>query len=144
MTARSVTPSPVPGFERRRFGLFVVLGGCAAAANWLSRFPLQRFMPFSAAVVIAYLVGMAIAFFLFARFVFPSSQRRLADQVKFFVLVNIVGIAQVWVVSISLVDWIFPGIGLSASLAEPIAHGVAIGVPTISSYFGHKMLTFKT
>jgi len=129
--------------EARRFARFVALGGCAAAANWLSRFPLEGFMSFSAAVVVAYMVGMAIAFVLFNRYVFPASPRPLAQQIKFFVLVNVAGIFQVWVVSLALADRLFPAIGFTGPLAEPLAHGVAIGVPTLSSYFGHKFLTFR-
>ena len=129
--------------EARRFALFVALGGCAAAANWLSRFPLEHFMSFSAAVMVAYMVGMVIAFTLFNRYVFPASPRPLAEQIKFFVLVNIAGVIQVWVVSMALVYHVLPAIGFEGPLAEPIAHGVAIGVPTISSYFGHKFLTFR-
>lgn len=129
--------------EARRFALFVALGGCAAAANWLSRFPLEHFMSFSAAVVVAYMIGMVIAFTLFNRYVFPASPRPLAEQIKFFVLVNIAGIIQVWVVSMALVYHVFPAIGFIGTLAKPIAHGAAIGVPTVSSYFGHKFLTFR-
>lgn len=129
--------------EARGFARFVALGGCAAAANWLSRFPLEHFMPFSVAVVLAYIVGMVIAFTLFNRYVFPASSRPLADQIKFFVLVNIAGVIQVWGVSMVLVYHVFPAIGFIGPLSEPIAHGVAIGIPTISSYFGHKFLTFK-
>ena len=66
--------------EARRFMLFVALGGCAAAANWLSRFPLEYFMSFSAAVVVAYMVGMVIAFTLFNRYVFPASPRPLPSR----------------------------------------------------------------
>ena len=97
--------------EARRFALFVALGGCAAAANWLSRFPLEHFMSFSAAVVVAYMVGMVIAFTLFNRYVFPASPRPLAEQIKFFVLVNIAGIIQVWIVSMALVYHAFPAMG---------------------------------
>jgi hypothetical protein len=38
---------------------------------------------------------------------------------------------------------VFPTIGFMGALAEPLACGVAIAVPTISSYFGHKFLTFR-
>jgi len=100
-------------------------------------------MPFSAAVVVAYIVGMAIAFALFARFVFPASPRPIADQVKFFVIVNVAGIAQVWVVSMALVYWAFPTIGFIGPFAQPLGHAIAIGVPTFSSYLGHKFLTFR-
>ena len=129
--------------EARQFALFVALGAVAAAANWLARFPLEHFMSFSAAVIVAYMVGMVIAFTLFSRYVFPASPRPLHEQIKYFVLVNIAGIIQVWVVSMTLLYYVFPAIGFSGVLAEPIAHGLAIGVPTISSYFGHKFLTFR-
>lgn len=132
------------GAETRRFILFVALGGCAAAINWLSRFPLGTVLPFSAAVIAAYMVGMAVAFTLFSRYVFPASPRPFAEQVKFFVLVNLAGVLQVWLVSLGLAYHVFPWIGFSGALAEPVAHGIAIGVPTISSYFGHRFLTFRS
>jgi putative flippase GtrA len=144
MTAELQIDSGGKRIEARRFLRFVALGGCAAAVNWLSRFPLGVVLPFSMAVVAAYLVGMAVAFVLFSRFVFPSSPRPLAEQVKFFVAVNIAGVAQVWLVSIALAHHLFPMIGFVGPLAEPVAHGIAIGVPTISSYFGHRFLTFRS
>jgi putative flippase GtrA len=128
--------------EARRFALFVMLGACAAAVNWLSRFPLEHFMTFSAAVIVAYMVGMVVAFTLFSRYVFPASPRPLHDQIKFFVLVNIAGIIQVWAVSMGLLYYAFPALRFVGPLAEPVAHGLAICAPTISSYFGHKLLTF--
>ncbi len=129
--------------EARQFARFLALGGFAAAVNWLSRFPLQRFMTFSEAVAAAYLIGMVVAFTLFRRYVFPVSPQPLERQVKFFVLVNIAGIAQVWAVSMALVYHVFPAIGFVGALTEPVGHGIAIGVPTISSYFGHRFLTFR-
>lgn len=143
MTTQDASPIANPVAEGRRFMLFIALGGCAAAVNWLSRFPLERVMPFAAAVVAAYMIGMVIAFTLFNRFVFPATPRPIADQIKFFVLVNIAGIAQVWAVSMGLVYWLFPALGVAGALAEPLGHAIAIGVPTISSYFGHKFLTFR-
>ncbi len=135
-------------FVRKRpqtlqFVRFVALGGCAAAVNWLSRFPLERVMPFPAAVAAAYVVGMIVAFALFRKFVFPASPQPLRRQVNFFVLVNLAGIFQVWLVSMGLVYWLFPAMDFIGPLAELVGHGIAIGVPTISSYFGHKFLTFR-
>jgi putative flippase GtrA len=129
--------------EARQFIRFLALGGCAALVNWLSRFPLERIMAFPAAVAVAYMIGMAVAFTLFRRFVFPASPQPLERQVKFFVLVNLAGIAQVWAVAMTLVYWVFPTIGFVGPLTEPLGHGIAIGVPTISSYFGHRLLTFR-
>jgi putative flippase GtrA len=141
---RTASDERESGAEARRFTKFVALGAIAAFANWASRFPLERFMSFSAAVVVAYMVGMVVAFTLFSRFVFPASSQPRHAQVKFFVLVNIAGILQVWAVSMLLRYGLFPKLGLPESIAEPLAHGLAIGVPTISSYFGHKYLTFRT
>lgn len=143
MTIEAGTYGSEAGKEGGRFLLFVTLGGCAAAVNWLSRFPLEHFMPFSAAVVVAYLAGMVIAFTLFSRYVFPHSPRPLVEQAKFFALVNLAGITQVWLISMGLAHHLFPALGFSGPFAEPVAHGLAIGAPTVSSYFGHKFLTFK-
>lgn len=126
-----------------RFKRFVSLGVVAASANWLARFPLEQLAPFAVAVAVAYMVGMVVAFILFRRFVFPASPRPIERQIKFFVLVNIAGVIQVWFVSIGLVYYLFPTIDFVGPLAKSIGHGVAIGVPTISSYFGHRYLTFK-
>jgi putative flippase GtrA len=127
----------------RQFARFLVCGGCAAAINWLSRFCLEKYMSFGCAVLVGYLVGMFAAFLLFRLFVFPRSSYRVTTQVKYFAAVNLVGIVQVWIVSITLVYVVFPTIGFAGSLVEPVGHGLAIAVPTISSYFGHRYLTFK-
>lgn len=129
--------------EARKFARFLALGGCAALVNWLSRFVLERVMVFPAAVAVAYVIGMAIAFLLYRRFVFPDSPQSLRRQVKLFILINVIAIAQVWAASMALVYYAFPSIGFVGPLAEPLGHGVAIGVPTISSYFGHRFLTFR-
>jgi energy-coupling factor transport system substrate-specific component len=86
---------------------------------------------------------MAAAFMLFRRFVFPGSSQPLERQIKLFILVNLAGFLQVWSISIVLVYHLFPASGFVGALAEPVGHGVAIGVPAISSYLGHRFLTFK-
>jgi putative flippase GtrA len=129
--------------ETAQFARFVALGGCSAAVNWISRFPLERVMGFPAAITVAYLIGMAVAFLLFRRFVFPNSPQPLDRQVKFFVLVNIAAVCQVWVVSMGLVYYFFPAVGFSGPLAEPIGHAIGIGFPIIPSYFGHRLITFR-
>ncbi len=50
---------------------FLFLGGFAAAVNWLIRFPLSLFLPLSAAVAVAYLIGMSVGFTLYRTYVFP-------------------------------------------------------------------------
>lgn len=128
--------------ELRRVVLFIGLGGIAAAINWLSRFLFSEFMPFGLAVIAAYLAGMVVAFTLFRAFVFPFGGKPIGTQAFWFVVVNLLGIVQVWLVSISLVDFVFPWLGF-AWHAEAIGHAIAIATPTVTSYFGHKHLTYR-
>ena len=118
--------------EVLRFVRFLALGGLAAGVNWLSRFAWEPLLGFSAAVVAAYATGMLVAFLLFRAFVFPASPTPIARQVKFFVLVNLLGVAQVW---------LFAN-GLARILHPALAHAIGIAVPTLTSWFGHRALTF--
>jgi putative flippase GtrA len=120
----------------------LLLGAIAAGANWCSRFAWSLLMPFSWAVVAAYATGMVVAFALFRMFGFPGASRPLSQQILYFVLVNLAGIAQVWLASIALVAVLFPLTGFSGPLAEALGHGAAVMLPAATSYFGHKQLTF--
>lgn len=123
-------------------GKFLFMGGLAAGANWLSRFGWQLLMPFAAAVVAAYATGMVVAFFLFRLFVFPNSTVPVALQVRNFLLVNLVGFSLTWMLSILLVEILFPRIGMTF-YPEAVGHGIAIAAPTITSWFGHRHMTFQ-
>ena len=120
---------------------FLFLGGCAAGVNWLSRFAWSAFLPFGAAVALAYVTGMVVAFVLFRSFVFPKVQTRMRTQIRNFVLVNMVGFSLTWGLSVLLVSYLFPAIGFRF-FPEAIGHGVAIAAPTITSWYGHKHFTF--
>jgi putative flippase GtrA len=120
---------------------YLALGGLAAAVNWGSRFAWSRIMPFSAAVVVAYMTGMLVAFLLFRAYVFPGSVTPLRQQVRNFVLVNLLGIAQTWIIAMLLVDKLFPAIGFKL-YPEAIGHGLAIAAPVVTSWFGHRRFTF--
>lgn len=121
-----------PRGELWRLARFLALGGLAAAVNWLSRFAWEPLLGFSLAVIAAYATGMVVAFLLFRAFVFPASPTPMSRQVRFFVLVNLAGVAQVWLVANGLATLVHPA----------LAHAVAIVVPTITSWFGHRALTF--
>lgn len=120
---------------------YLVLGGLAAGVNWGSRFAWNQIMPFAAAVIVAYVTGMVTAFILFRVFVFPESQAPLARQIRNFVLVNMVGASLTWLLSIWLVEHLFPSIGFRF-YPEAVGHALAIAAPTITSWFGHRYLTF--
>jgi len=123
------------------FTRFVLAGGFAALFNIFSRLAFSMVMPFEAAVVLAYLVGMATAFALTRRFVFERSQRHIAHEMARFTLVNLLALAQVWLVSVGLADWLFPRIGLTWN-ADLVAHIVGVMSPIGTSFLGHKRFTF--
>lgn len=141
----SQTQSPAPrGLVARlpqQFVLFVFVSGVAAAMNFGSRIAFSRFMPYTPAIVLAFCVGLSAAFVLGRLFVFRNAAKPLHQQMLYFVLVNLFGLAQTVLISLLLARWLLPALGMTAHIEE-LAHAVGIAVPIISSYFGHKYLSF--
>ena len=126
------------------FPRFLIAGGIAAAANFGSRFVFSIFFPYAFAVFLAYLVGMVIAFLLMRGHVFNPSNGSLVPQVAKFFVVNVFAVLQTLVISLLMANWLLPEVGLSTqSKAEALAHLVGVLVPVVTSYFGHKFLTFR-
>lgn len=130
-------------FRSRQFVAFLVTGGLAALANFGARIVLNQWMPFSWAVVLAYGVGMVTAFVLARAFVFTDSRQQTHKSVLFFVLVNLVAVAQTWAVSMLLARWLLPALGVDRFVPE-IAHAVGVVVPVFTSYLGHKRWSFSS
>lgn len=124
-----------------QFLKFLVTGGIAALVNLLSRYALNHVMSFEAAVVAAYLLGMATAYLLARHFVFDASGRSVASEVRRFVLVNLVALGFVWVISVGLARVVFPAIGMTWH-ADDIAHLIGVLAPAVTSYIGHRFYTF--
>lgn len=121
---------------------FILVGGFAALVNFLSRIALNQFMTFRLAVVYAYLVGMLTAYALSRLFVFEKTGRHPASELFWFSVVNVFAIIQVWVISVGLAEYVFPRMHFQL-YPEAIAHLIGLGVPVITSYFGHKYFSFK-
>src|SRR5262245_57682609 len=85
--------------EGRRFVLFVLAGGTAALANFGSRIGLSLVMPYVPAIVVAYCIGMLTAFVLNRAFVFTDAGTRMRHQVFWFVVVNLLAVAQTLAIS---------------------------------------------
>jgi len=130
-------------FISKQFFLFLLAGGTAALINFLSRIIYNQWMSFSSAVIVAYLTGMIVAFILMRLFVFKNSQRKMQHSMWIFALVNLAGVAQVWIVSVSLDYYLLPWLGITTFSSE-IAHSVGIAVPAFTSYLGHKYWSFST
>lgn len=129
-------------FISKSFLLFLLTGGFAAAVNWGSRIVYNRWMPFSAAIVLAYITGMITAFVLAKLFVFTKSTQSTGRSVFFFTLVNLVAVLQTWAVSVGLAYYVLPRLGIVAH-ARDLAHLVGVIVPVFTSYVGHKKWSFK-
>jgi putative flippase GtrA len=121
---------------------FVMASGFAALLNFSTRIVLSEFMLYSGAIVVAFFVGMTTAFLLNRRFVFQTASQQLSWQVGWFVLINLLALVQTLAVSLLLAWQILPMLGV-AWHNEEIAHAVGIVVPIITSYFAHKLITFR-
>lgn len=123
---------------------FLIAGGAAAAINWLARIGLSPALPFAAALLLAYVIGMAAGFWLYRLFVFRSaSQGSVRGQLALFLAVNAAGAAVVLAVStlaLAGLSGLLPG--LDPALAEALCHGLGIGTGAVANYFGHRLLTF--
>lgn len=125
----------------RRFLLFLVAGGIAACVNFLSRIALSEWIAYVPAIVIAYCLGMTTAFALNRLFVFDATQSSLQRQAGWFVAVNLAAVVQTILISLLLARVVLPALGLVLH-AETIAHAVGVVVPVVTSYLGHKHLSF--
>ncbi|WP_369930778.1 GtrA family protein [Xanthomonas sp. NCPPB 2632] len=121
---------------------FVLAGGTSAVVNFVSRIFFNQWMGFSAAVILAYVVGMITAFVLTRTFVFGRGQQSTARSAMFFFLVNLIAVAQTWAISILMADYALPAMGVT-SYVHNIAHAIGVMIPVLTSYIGHKRWSFR-
>lgn len=131
-----------PNSQRREFSLFLITGGLAALINVLSRIAFSTLVRFELAVLLAYGVGMVTAYVLARKFVFPTSRTSIRRSFAAFALVNLFAVLQTWLVSIGLRNWLLPLLGIVV-FRDLLAHTIGVAVPVVSSYFGHKHISFK-
>jgi len=128
-------------FLTRQFGSFLLVGVTAALLHWLARIGLSQFLSYSRAVVLAYGVGMSVAFILNKYFVFPLSDKPVHRQVRDFVLINTSFFPVVWGVSLGLNNW-FRDLGLVLYSRE-LAHAIAISLPVLGTFLLYKFVAFR-
>jgi putative flippase GtrA len=127
--------------SRAEFLRFLIAGGIAALVNIASRVLLDMVMAYEIAIVVAYAIGMTCAFLLNRRYVFPPSRFRPHQEYARFAFVNLLAVVQVWIVSVGLARYIFPGLGFDWH-AETVAHVIGVMVPVLTSYLGHRHFSF--
>lgn len=121
---------------------FIIAGGIAAGANFCSRIALAKIMGYVPSILIAYCIGMVTAFVLNRLFVFKDAANPIHHQIGWFIIVNLAAIAQTVIISVGLADYVLPALG-GRSHVETIAHGIGVVFPVITSYIGHKHLSFR-
>lgn len=127
----------------RQFALFVFAGGLAACVNFFSRMLLSHWLAYSAAIVVAYLLGMITAFTLNRLLVFKQVSHSMRHQVFWFTIVNVAAVLQTLAISLVLAEWLFPRMGFRWH-PQSVAHAFGVAVPVVTSFVGHKYLSFKS
>ena len=122
---------------------FILAGGTAAAANFGSRILLSLWLPYEAAIVVAYLIGMLTAFVLNRAFVFTQVENSLRSQASWFIAINLAAVLQTLLISLLLARVLFPAIGMEFH-PETLAHAAGVAVPVMTSYLGHRRFTFRS
>lgn len=127
---------------KKQFLCFILSGGVAAGLNWVSRFLFSQIAPFEVAVVLAFIVGLLSGFILMRFFVFDGGGKPITPQASKYIAINLFALLQTLSISLVCARWILPAIGV-ADNAEALGHLVGVLVPVVTSYFGHKLLTFR-
>ncbi|MEO8672516.1 MAG: GtrA family protein [Tahibacter sp.] len=121
---------------------FILASALAAIANFASRILFSMAMPYVPAIVCAFVVGVTTAFFLNRRYVFRDGAEPVAKQFVWFTIINLVGLAQTLLISLLLMSAVLPRLGWHWH-AHELAHAVGIAAPIVTSYFGHKYISFR-
>lgn len=129
-------------FASKQFLLFLLTGGFAAVVNFISRLVYDQWLSYSTSIFLAYLSGMATAFVLARKVVFPDFKRGWRRSAVIFSVVNLAAVAQTWAVSMGLALFVFPRVGVT-KFAPELAHAVGVVVPVFTSYLGHKYWSFR-
>ena len=127
---------------KKQFLIFLLTGGIAAVSNILSRLGLSKILQFELAILIAYLIGMIVAYILAKKFVFFNSKKSIKSSLAGFALINLLAIMQTWLVSIGIKAILIQFIE-TIFFIELIAHTTGVLVPVFTSFFGHKYISFN-
>jgi len=129
-------------FDCRKFFLFLVTSSTSAVFNFSSRIVFNQWFSYSISIILAYGVGIFIAYVLARRYVFNKTKSTVRRSAFKFFLVNIVGMFQTWIISVTLAFRVFPYYGVVIYVPE-ISHVIALSSLAFTSYLGHKYYSFK-
>lgn len=121
---------------------FIAVGLFAGAANILARIGLSTWFNYQIAVALAFPIALSIAYVANRQFVFDGDKQASVGEFSRFALVNIIALAQVWVISVGLARFVFPAIGFTWC-ADTVAHAIGVGSPILTSFFAYKLFVFR-
>jgi len=127
-------------FFTHQFLKFMIVGLTAAILHWVARYLLNTVFSFSVSIVLAYCVGMLVAFVLNRLFVFPDSTVPLKLQANRFILINASMFPVVWGFSLVVAGILA---GFSVPFSQSIAHGLAVLLPSGITFIAYKFFSFK-
>ncbi|MGB0906406.1 MAG: GtrA family protein [Maricaulaceae bacterium] len=125
----------------QEFFKFLITSGLATLVNIAARFGLSFFIVYEFAIIIAHIIGMVVAFLLARKFVFDVSGHNIHRELTGFTIVNILSLAQVWLISVFLYRFALPQIEWTIQPALT-AHIIGVCSLVFTSYFGHKYISF--
>lgn len=131
---------PLPSGQ---FVRFLIAGGLAAVVNVGSRILLSLWLPYVAAILLAFCLGLVAAFALNKLFVFNETSNRLHHQVLWFIAINLAAVGQTILISLVIARWLLPALHIDFH-NETIAHAIGVIVPVVTSYIGHKRFSFAS
>lgn len=130
-------------FFTKVFVKFLLAGGFAAGVNFFSRMGFSLVVSYPVAIFLAFWIALTTAFVLNRWFVFEHGIRGNAKtQFLFFLLINLLALAQTLMVSLALAWYLLPAMGMT-TWVEEIAHFIGIAIPIFTSFVGHKYFSFK-
>lgn len=126
----------------KRFVLFVLVSGFAALVNLLAGIVFRQWLSFTLAAVFAFGCGLITAFVLNRIWVFRGSERPIQQQAGWFLVINLTGLAMTVLIGLLMARIVLPWLDWTW-YPDTVAHAIGIAAPVITSYLGHKHLSFR-
>jgi len=125
-----------------QFFAFLLAGGISSTISLVSRHFFNLIVPYEAAVVLAQLVGIGVAFSLSRLFVFANSGPPVVFAFGRFVLVNVLSVLIVAGVSSIAFRLVLPLLGVTFYPAI-LAQIIGLACSAVPSFLGHKYFSFR-
>ena len=124
----------------KQFIYFLIAGCSAAAFNFFSRIILRNYLDIIVSALLANILAMVIAFFLYKKLVFPFSSVSFRTQGIRFVIIQ-ASCMPVAIFIFAMLANLFYSAGLG-NYAEPTAHIISIGTPALITFLLYKLFVF--